>query len=234
MATHPSGDTVEILGIECGTNGRTCDVHTEYCGELIKEDVVLRLRKVQVYIEGQGEVPAIAAYHVSDGIDQCRVGFLSQCFVRNWRNYDGVLVQVTDIYNKDSESKEERRKCYKNLGCCKAAIISLSPLLQVTKKPRTETWTQTETEVKSEIVPEVVKSEKKPRKKKETKNPDADSKPKAVRKPRSYVKKKLDKSVVNIPSLENEPPLEVERTTSNDALPENLISLKSEIEHSSK
>ena len=41
------------------------------------EDVVLRFCKVEVVVDGKEESAIIAAYHVSDGIDRCRVGLLS-------------------------------------------------------------------------------------------------------------------------------------------------------------
>ena len=44
---HPSGITVEIVGIEANSNGQSCHQH-DVCGSLVEEDVVLRLRKVQI------------------------------------------------------------------------------------------------------------------------------------------------------------------------------------------
>ena len=88
------------------------------------EDVVVRFRKVQVIVEGKEE-PAIAAYLVSDGIDCCHVGFLQRHLVKHWKQYDGVLAQVTDVYSNDSGSPTSRRKFHHNKGCCIAAIISL-------------------------------------------------------------------------------------------------------------
>ena len=43
---HPSGITVEIVGIESSTNDKSCYQH-DICGSLVEEDVVLsRLRKI--------------------------------------------------------------------------------------------------------------------------------------------------------------------------------------------
>ncbi len=81
---HPSGITVEIVGIEANSNGRSCYQH-DVCGALVEEDVVLRLRKVQILNSLGREEPTIAAYHVSDGIDQCRVGFLQRHIVAHAR-----------------------------------------------------------------------------------------------------------------------------------------------------
>ena len=86
MATHrPTGLTLEVVGIESSSQGRSCESHAT-CGCLVKDDVLLRLRKVQVLIEGKEE-PAIAAYHVMDGVDTCRVGFLKRHLINPWEPY---------------------------------------------------------------------------------------------------------------------------------------------------
>ena len=121
MAHHPTGETVEILGLNQATNGCSCPDH-ENCGSVVKPDVVVRLRKVQVIIQGKEE-SAIAAYWVTDGIDTCRVGFLPKHCVRHWTLYEGRLAQVTEMY-KDNTSPHKRKQDYKNMGCCMAALIS--------------------------------------------------------------------------------------------------------------
>jgi len=40
------------------------------CGSVLEEDMVVRLRKVQVLVDG-GEETAIMCYWVTDGIDRC-------------------------------------------------------------------------------------------------------------------------------------------------------------------
>ena len=125
MSFHPTGITVEIVGTQSNTQGRSCEEH-DICGSVMAEDVVVRLRKVQVVIDGKEE-SAIAAYHVSDGIDRCRVGFLQRHLLKHWKQYDGVLAQVIDVYSKDCESLTNRRKFHRNKGCCVAAIISALP-----------------------------------------------------------------------------------------------------------
>ena len=71
---HPSGVVVEIVGTERGDQGRSCEEHHINCGEVLAEDVVVRLRKVQVLVEGKEET-VIAAVWINDGIDRCHVGF---------------------------------------------------------------------------------------------------------------------------------------------------------------
>jgi hypothetical protein len=58
---HPTGVVVEIIGTEVGDRGRSCEEHPNNCGKMLAEDVVVRLRKVQIQVEGQEET-AIAAY----------------------------------------------------------------------------------------------------------------------------------------------------------------------------
>ena len=122
MATHPPGITVEIVGIESPTQGRNCQQH-DICGSVLGENVVVHFRKVQVVVDGK-EQTAIAAYHVSDGIDGCRVGFLQRHLVKHSKHYDGLLAQVIEVYSAESESPTSRRKFRHNKGCCVAAIIS--------------------------------------------------------------------------------------------------------------
>ena len=93
---HPTGITVEIVGIEANSNGRSFYQH-DFCGTLVEEDIVLRLQKVQILNSLGREETAIAAYHVSDGIDQCRFGFLQRHFVAHAKTFDGVLAQVTEV-----------------------------------------------------------------------------------------------------------------------------------------
>ena len=122
MATHPPGITIEIVGIESDTQGRKCHEH-DICGSVMAEDVVVRFRKVQVIVDRK-EQSAIAVYRVSDGIDSYRVGFLQRHLVKHWKQYDGVLVQVIEVYSKESDSPTSRRKYHRNKGCCVAVIIS--------------------------------------------------------------------------------------------------------------
>jgi hypothetical protein len=59
---HPTGTTIEIVGIEAKRNGQSC-LQLDICGEVIEEDVVLRLQKVQILNSQGKEETAIAAYH---------------------------------------------------------------------------------------------------------------------------------------------------------------------------
>ena len=52
MSSHPSGITVEIVGTESSTTGRSCDEH-DVCGSVLTEDVVVCFHKVQVIVDGK-------------------------------------------------------------------------------------------------------------------------------------------------------------------------------------
>ena len=140
MPYHPHGDTVKIVGVNSPTNGRSCEEHC-ICGEVVIEDVVLHLRKVQVQMNQQ-EQSVIAAFWVSDGIDRCRVGYLPKAYVKNWKQYDGALVQVVEVYSGDSDSPMKRQKFHRNHGLAMAVIISSAePCSPVAKNQKTNTPT---------------------------------------------------------------------------------------------
>ena len=124
---HPSGVVVEIVGTERGDQGRSCEEHLN-CGEVMAEDVIVRLRKVQVLVDGCEET-AIACYWVTDGVDRCRVGFLMRHMVKHAARYDGALAQVTRVFSDDEKecSREERRMFHAKRGFCYATIISCLP-----------------------------------------------------------------------------------------------------------
>jgi len=124
---HPSGIVVEIVGTEMSCQGRSCEEH-ENCGEVLQEDVVVRLRKIQLMVEGKEET-AIAAIWVTDGIDRCRVGFVPHHMVRHAARYDGALAQVTRVFSSDPKvcDTTERHMFHKNKGYCRAVIISTLP-----------------------------------------------------------------------------------------------------------
>jgi hypothetical protein len=122
---HPSGVVVEIVGTERGDQGRSCEEHPLNCGVVMEDDVVVRLRKVQVLVEGREET-AIAAVWVNDGVDRCRVGFLPRHMVKHAARYDGALAQCVRVFSADANVSDtaERRAFHRNHGCCLAAIIS--------------------------------------------------------------------------------------------------------------
>ncbi len=112
---HPTGVVVEIVGKEVSDRGRSCEEHPNNCGEVLAEDVVVRLPKVQIQVEGQEET-AIAAYWLTDGVDCCHVGFLPRHMVKQAECYDEAFAQVTRVFNADPTccNTAERRAFHKN------------------------------------------------------------------------------------------------------------------------
>ena len=114
--------------------GRSCEEHPINCGKVLEPDVVVRLCKVQLMVEGREET-AIAAIWVTDGMDRCRVGFLPHHMVKHAVRYDGSLVQVTHVLSVDPTCCDltERRMHHHNRGCCLATIISCLPAVSRAK-----------------------------------------------------------------------------------------------------
>ena len=101
------------------------------CGELLKEDFVVRLRMERIlvpnFLAGKGkkqEETAITVNWVTDGVDCCRVGFLPRAYALDGAIYDGVLCQVTEVYLKSDPFHAIRQKWYKNKGFAQATVIS--------------------------------------------------------------------------------------------------------------
>ena len=132
MASYPDPIVIGIFGLEANDCGRHCKEH-EVCGVVVQEDVVVRLRKVQVLVDGKEET-AIAAYWITDGLERCRVGFLQRHMVMHVSRYDGALAQVTSVLGNDnSYDKGERKLFHHNRGFCYATIISASPVVERVK-----------------------------------------------------------------------------------------------------
>ena len=70
-----------------------------------------------------------AEWSLVDGIDQCHVGFLPCHFVPHAPSFDGVLVQVTEVYSpttSKSVSKKRKKFCH-NVVCCLDTLIRELP-----------------------------------------------------------------------------------------------------------
>jgi hypothetical protein len=124
---HPSGILIKIVGTAVSCQGRLCKEH-KICSQVLKEDVVVRLRKMQLMVEGKEET-AIAAIWATNGIDCCRVGFVPHPMVKHAAGYDGALAQVTRVLSDNAETCEtvEQHLFHRNKGFCLAMIISTLP-----------------------------------------------------------------------------------------------------------
>ena len=120
---HPTGVTFNIVGIECGNQGQSCDEHEDACViAVLKEDAVVRICKVQVVVNGKEE-SALAAYLISDGIDCCQVGFLRRHLLQKSDEYHGRIGQITNMCGH-SDSPTMKKKNKQNWGCCEAVLIN--------------------------------------------------------------------------------------------------------------
>jgi len=122
---HPSGVVVEIVRMEMGDQGRSYEEHPNNCGEVLADNVVVRLRKMQLVVDGRKET-AVAAYWVSDGIYRCHVGFLPRHMAKHAVRYNRALAQVTHVISNDPMCSDTAECCmfHKNKGCCLAAMIA--------------------------------------------------------------------------------------------------------------
>ena len=115
MAYYPSPVVLHIVGTEADDRGRSCEEH-HCCGEeVMQEDIVVRLRKVQVLVDGREET-AVAAIWVTDGMDRFRVGFLQRHMVKHAARFDGALGQVTRVLRKNDGDTAERSLFHKKRG----------------------------------------------------------------------------------------------------------------------
>ncbi len=126
---------MEIFGTETGDRGRTCKEYTVNCGKVLEEDMVVRLRKVQVEVDGREET-AITAVWVTDGIDRCHVGLLKHHMVHHTTCFDGGLAQVTRVFSSDPGSCDsaERRMYHHSRGCFLETIILSLPVVSSVKE----------------------------------------------------------------------------------------------------
>lgn len=117
---HPSGISVEIVGLKSSDHGRSCEAHT-VCGSVLKIDSVVRFRAEQVYINDKEET-ALSVYWVTDGVDRCKVGFLPRHLVKHKQDYDGKIAQIVEFL-ETSESPSDRAKSKRNMGVAVAALL---------------------------------------------------------------------------------------------------------------
>jgi len=67
VLTHPPGIIVEVVGIGMGDRGRSFLEHS-VCGEVVEEDTLLHLRRVQIEVDGHKEtvIAVLSGWLASD------------------------------------------------------------------------------------------------------------------------------------------------------------------------
>ena len=119
--THPNGIIVEIVGLNASDRGRSCKEHTVCGAEALKIDSVVRFRAEQIDVNGTEET-AVAVYWVTDGVDQCKVGFLPRHLIKHKDNYDGKTAQIVEFL-ENSTCPSARAKSLRNMGIARAALL---------------------------------------------------------------------------------------------------------------
>jgi hypothetical protein len=117
------GRVIDIVGITVGDRGRSCEEHIAYCGVVLAPDVLVRLVKEEIMVEGRIET-VVSAYWVTDLVERCRVGFVPRYMVvKHADNLNGMLAQVSEVFTDHHPSAAIREKVYRNFGYCHATIL---------------------------------------------------------------------------------------------------------------
>ena len=118
---HPTGIIIEIVGLNAADRGRSCEEHTVCGAEALKIDSVVRFRAEQIVMNGKEET-AMAVFWVTDGVDQCKVGFLSRHLVKHKDHYDGKTAQIVEFL-ETSTCPSARAKSHRNKGVARAVLL---------------------------------------------------------------------------------------------------------------
>ncbi len=122
------GRVVDILvGIAVGDRGHSCKEHVAFCGVVLSPDVLVE----EIIVDGKIET-VVSAYWVTDSVERCRVGFLPRFLVtKNADKVNGLLAQVTKMFDTHHPSNAIREKVYQNFGFCHATILDPAQPLNV-------------------------------------------------------------------------------------------------------
>ena len=129
----PPGLVLNIVGIDVGDWESHYKDHMVCCGKVVEEDIVVHLRKertlVPNFLTGKRktrEETAITVNRVMDNVDCCCVGFLLRAYALDGAIYNGVLCQVTEVFEKNDPSCTICKKWHKHKGFARAAVIFAS------------------------------------------------------------------------------------------------------------
>ncbi len=82
------------------------------CGEVLDVDIVVRLHCEEIRVPddfiGEGNMrkeTAITVNWVTNGFEQCRVGFLPPGYFLDSARYDGALCQVIEVFDIAQSSR---------------------------------------------------------------------------------------------------------------------------------
>jgi hypothetical protein len=125
------GLVIDIAGIALGDRGCRCKEHKVCCGEVVDVDIVVRLRCKEILVPddflskgNMREETAITVNWVTNGFEQCHVGFLPLSYVPNAAVYDGARCQVIEVFDKDESSCANWAKWKPHNGFARTMVIS--------------------------------------------------------------------------------------------------------------
>jgi hypothetical protein len=125
---EPIGDIdLEIVGLHCSNNGRSCVSH-EICGQHVIVGDVLRLVRTTVTVKGVVE-PAVKLVKIIDGVDCCVVGFIPrlQMSLAKVEGNINKFCMVKELYSTSDNSYKRGLSC-KNMGMAGVVLLDLIPL----------------------------------------------------------------------------------------------------------
>jgi hypothetical protein len=114
------------VGLESGSNGRSCCLHA-WCGLTVAVGDLLRLKPTIAEIAGIPE-PAIKLVKLVDGADGCTVAFVPRVqdflpkIVANVKRF----CVVKELY-ADSDSRYKRVRSYRNMGMAGVFLLDEIP-----------------------------------------------------------------------------------------------------------
>jgi hypothetical protein len=114
--------SLEIVGLNSATSGRSCNIH-EICGDHLRQGDVCRLLFCNIMIQNVA-TEAIKVVKVVNGLDACMVGFVPRSFQSMERIYShvGQLIIIDEIY-KESANPYKQRLDKNNRGMASASLV---------------------------------------------------------------------------------------------------------------
>ncbi len=117
----------EIFGLYSSNNGQSCTLHG-VCGEHLLRNDLVTFKSVVVPINGKN-FDSISVHKISDGTESCRVGYIQQPFIDQWKdNIDG-FAQILELY-ENSPNTQKRSKSRRNCGMASFTLLDDIPVFE--------------------------------------------------------------------------------------------------------
>ena len=132
---NPTGEFVEILGLEATSNGRSSEKHAVN-GEVVVVGSIVSFRRVLVDIEDMKEW-AIGVYAITNDEEDLLVGFLGRFLVKRWQRYEGRFAVVKEMY-KGCGSTSKRAKSHRSCGAAEVEIVTARDAAALLQQAKSE------------------------------------------------------------------------------------------------